>query len=70
MRNEKEDLSDEACPSRLAAPELGAGRVLLGSAIATPTELTPSGTLLRVSDGHVVANGSYPLERPTASRCW
>ena len=29
--------------------------MLLGSAIATPTELTLSGTLLRVADGHVLA---------------
>ncbi len=54
--SETEDLSEDA--SRRLAARLGAGRVLLGSAIATPTELTLSGTLLRVSDGHVVANGS------------
>jgi len=54
--SETDDLSEDA--SRRLAARLGAGRVLLGSAIATPTELTLSGTLLRVSDGHVVANGS------------
>ena len=54
--SETEDLSEDA--SRRLAARLGAGRVLLGSAIATPTELTLSGTLLRVFDGHVVANGS------------
>ena len=32
--------------------------MLLGGVVATPTELTLSGTLLRVSDGAVVANGS------------
>ena len=53
---ETDDLSEDA--SRRLAARLGAGRVLLGSAIATPTELTLSGTLMRVSDGHVVANGS------------
>jgi tetratricopeptide (TPR) repeat protein len=36
---------------------LGAGRVLLGSAIATPTELTLSGSLLRVADGATLATG-------------
>ena len=51
--NESEDLSEQA--SRDLATELGAGRVLLGSAIATPTELTLSGTLLRVVDGAVLA---------------
>jgi tRNA A-37 threonylcarbamoyl transferase component Bud32/tetratricopeptide (TPR) repeat protein len=54
--NERDDLS-EADSRRLAA-RLGAGRVLLGSAIATPTELTLSGTLVRVSDGTELANGS------------
>ena len=51
--DENEDLSEQA--SRDLATELGAGRVLLGSAIATPTELTLSGTLLRVDDGAVLA---------------
>ncbi|HSB55026.1 MAG TPA: serine/threonine-protein kinase, partial [Gemmatimonadales bacterium] len=51
-----DDLPEEE--SRRLAARLGAGRVLLGSAIATPTELTLSGTLLRVSDGAVLANGS------------
>ena len=51
--DEREDLSEDA--SRELARELGAGLVLLGSAIATPTELTISGTLLRVGDGAVLA---------------
>ena len=54
--NESEDLSEDA--SRELARSLGAGRVLLGSAIATPTELTLSGTLLRVSDGRQLARES------------
>ncbi len=40
---ESEDLSEAA--SRTLARSLGAGRLLLGSAVATPTELTLSGTL-------------------------
>ena len=40
------------------ARELGAGRVLLGSIVATPTELTLTGTLLRVSDGGKLAQQS------------
>ena len=51
--NEKDDLSEDA--SRALARQLGAGRVLLGSAIVTPTELTLSATLIRVSDGKVLA---------------
>ena len=51
--NEKEDLSEAA--SRTLARRLGAGRVLLGSAVATPTELTLSGSLIRVADGKVLA---------------
>jgi hypothetical protein len=54
--NETADLSDDG--SRKVARQLGAGRVLLGSAIATPTELTLSGTLLRVSDGNQLARES------------
>jgi tRNA A-37 threonylcarbamoyl transferase component Bud32 len=54
--NEGEDLSEDA--SRKLARGLGAGRVLLGSAIATPTELTLSGTLMRVGDGAVLARES------------
>ncbi len=54
--NEREDLSEE--DSRRLAARLGAGRVLLGSAIATPTELTLTGSLFRVSDGNELANGS------------
>jgi tRNA A-37 threonylcarbamoyl transferase component Bud32/tetratricopeptide (TPR) repeat protein len=53
VKNESEDLSEEA--SRELATELGAGRVLLGSAIATPTELTLSGSLMRVGDGEMLA---------------
>ncbi len=54
--NEAGDLSEE--DSRKLATRLGAGRVLLGSAVATPTELTLNATLLRVSDGAVLASGS------------
>jgi tetratricopeptide (TPR) repeat protein len=54
--NEKDDLSEEG--SRKLARELGAGRVLLGSVVATPTELTLTGTLLRVSDGKPLAQQS------------
>ncbi len=54
--SDTEDLSEEA--SRALATELGAGRVLLGSAIATPTELTLSGTLVRVADGTTLARES------------
>ncbi|HEU5180025.1 MAG TPA: hypothetical protein VFW45_04490, partial [Candidatus Polarisedimenticolia bacterium] len=53
--SDQEDLSDE--DSRRLAAQLGAGRVLLGSAIATPTEFTLRGSLLRVADGAVVADG-------------
>jgi serine/threonine-protein kinase len=51
--NEKDDLSEDA--SRKLARALGAGRVLLGSVVATPTELTLTGTLLRASDGRQLA---------------
>ena len=54
--DEKDDLSEDA--SRKLARELGAGRVLLGSVVATPTELTLTGTLLRVSDGGKLAQQS------------
>jgi tetratricopeptide (TPR) repeat protein len=54
--SESEDLSEKA--SRALATELGAGRLLLGSAIATPTELTLSGSLVRVGDGVVLARES------------
>ena len=54
--NADEDLSEEA--SRSLARGLGAGRVLLGSAIATPTEFTLSGTLLGVEDGARLAHES------------
>jgi tetratricopeptide (TPR) repeat protein len=53
VASEKEDLSEES--SRALATELGAGRILLGSAIVTPTELTLSGTLMRTGDGRVLA---------------
>jgi serine/threonine-protein kinase len=53
VKSESEDLSEDA--SRTLATELGAGRMLLGSAIATPTELTLSGSLVRVGDGVILA---------------
>jgi tetratricopeptide (TPR) repeat protein len=37
------------------ARELGAGRVLLGEVVATPTEMLLNARLLRVPDGHVLA---------------
>ena len=49
VKNERDDLSEDA--SRALARGLGAGRLLLGSVVATPAELTLSGTLVRVSDG-------------------
>jgi tRNA A-37 threonylcarbamoyl transferase component Bud32 len=51
-----EDLSEAA--SRALARNLGAGRLLLGSAVATPTELTLSGALLRTGDGKELARES------------
>ena len=54
--NEKDDLSADA--SRTLARAVGAGRVLLGSVVATPSELTLTGTLLRVSDGRALAQQS------------
>jgi tRNA A-37 threonylcarbamoyl transferase component Bud32 len=54
--NERDDLSEDA--SRTLARDLGAGRVLLGSAVATPAELTLSGTLMRVGDGARLARES------------
>ena len=56
VKNDRDDLSEDA--SRALARKLGAGRVLLGSATATPTELTLSGTLLRVADGKQLARES------------
>ena len=50
------DLTDT--DARRLAARLGAGRVLLGSVVATPTELTLRGALLRVRDGAVVADGA------------
>ena len=53
-------MSRRTCPRSVppARRALGAGRVLLGSAIATPSELTLTGSLVRVSDGAELANGS------------
>jgi len=56
VRDERSDLSVDA--SRALARQLGAGRVLLGSAVATPTELTLTGTLLQVGDGKTLARES------------
>ena len=56
VSNENEDLSGDAS-SRLAR-KLGAGRVLLGSAIATPNSLTLTGSLSRVADGRELARES------------
>jgi Protein kinase domain len=56
VRNENEDLS--AAASRALARTLSAGRVLLGSAVATPTELTLSASLIRVNDGKELARES------------
>ena len=53
--DESTDLSE--ADSRQLAAGLGAGRLLLGSAVATPTELTLNASLLRVRDGAVMANG-------------
>jgi len=54
--NENEDLSGDAS-SRLAR-KLGAGRMLLGSAIATPKLFTLTGSLSRVADGRELARES------------
>jgi tRNA A-37 threonylcarbamoyl transferase component Bud32/tetratricopeptide (TPR) repeat protein len=54
--SESEDLPEDA--SRALASTLGAGRVLLGSAVATPNDLTLNGSLLRVSDGKLLARES------------
>jgi hypothetical protein len=56
VSNESEDLSGDAS-SRLAR-KLGAGRVLLGSAIATPKSLTLTGSLSRATDGRELARES------------
>ncbi len=50
------DLSED--DSRQLAAQLGAGQLMLGNVVATPTELTLSGTLLRVSNGDLLASGS------------
>jgi hypothetical protein len=56
VRAETEDLSGDA--SGRLARTLGAGRMLLGSAIATPTALTLTGSLSRVADGRELARES------------
>jgi len=56
VKSDRDDLSEDA--SRALARTVGAGRVLLGSVVATPTELTLGGTLLRVADGRVLARES------------
>ena len=56
VRDERNDLSVD--DSRALARQLGAGRVLLGSAVATPTELTLTGTLVQVGDGKILARES------------
>ena len=56
VRTENEDLSGDA--SGRLARTLGAGRMLLGSAIATPTALTLTGSLSRVADGRELARES------------
>ena len=53
-----DSLDVSADDSRRLAAGLGAGRMLLGSAIATPTELTLTGSVTRVADGVVSASGS------------
>ena len=54
--NESGDLS--AAASASLAQKLGAGRMLLGSAIATPRVVTLTGSLSRVSDGRELARES------------
>ncbi len=54
--NDAVDLSED--DSRKLAAQLGAGQLMLGNVVATPTELTLSGTLLRVSNGDLLASGS------------
>ena len=56
VKTERDDLSEEE--SRALARTLGAGRVLLGSVVATPAELTLSGTLVRVNDGKSLARAT------------
>jgi len=51
--NENDDLSEDASAS--LARKLGAGRMLLGSAIATPGVIALTGSLSRVSDGRELA---------------
>ena len=54
--NESADLSEDA--SGQLARRLGAGRMLLGSAIATPKALTLTASLSRVADGRQLARES------------
>ena len=54
--NEISDLSADASAS--LARKLGAGRMLLGSVIATPSVVTLTGSLSRVSDGRELARES------------
>ena len=54
--SETADLSEDA--SRSLARNLGAGRVLLGGVVTTPTELTLNGTLLNTGTGAVLARES------------
>jgi serine/threonine-protein kinase len=54
--NDDDDLSED--DSRRVAAQLGAGQLLLGNVVATPTELTLSASLLQVSDGALIASGS------------
>ena len=56
VTDESVDLEEAA--SRDVARELGAGRMLLGSVVATPSDLTINGTLIRVADGVVLARES------------
>ncbi|MEP6591771.1 MAG: serine/threonine-protein kinase [Gemmatimonadota bacterium] len=56
VHDERSDLSVD--DSRALARQLGAGRVLLGSAVATPTELTLTASLLQTGDGKVLARES------------
>jgi serine/threonine protein kinase len=55
-KNDSDDLPEDQ--SREIARAVGAGRVLLGSIVTTPTELTLNGTLVRVGDGSILARES------------
>jgi serine/threonine-protein kinase len=54
--DDEDDLSED--DSRRVAAQLGAGQLLLGNVVATPTELALSASLLQVSDGTLIASGS------------